>query len=128
VDLLGVSASHHGQANDGILVDPNQATGLADPTIFLEMLEDRHRFVLGEFAAVQGGALAFGETVLASAAGQDPGGFAGSVAEANPQVVQTSATVVGALGVLAAEDFQVVHSSWDLPSGRKKVASQLGLP
>jgi hypothetical protein len=32
------------------------------------------------------------------------------------------------LGVLTAEDFQVVHRSWGLPSGRKKVASQLDLP
>jgi hypothetical protein len=117
VDLLGVLAGDHGQANHGILVDPHEATGLSDPTILLEMVQDSHRLVVGEFAAVQSGPLAFGETVLASAARQDTGGFGGPIAETDPQVVQVPAAIISAGRVLAAEVFQVVHSSWGLPRG-----------
>jgi hypothetical protein len=120
VDVLGVLAGDHGQAHHGILVDPHEATGLADATILVKMVQYGHGLVFGKFATVQRGPLAFGEAVLARAAGQDAGGLVGSVAEANPEVIQAPAAVVGALGVLAAEGFQVVHSSFNRPRGRKK--------
>jgi hypothetical protein len=104
-------ASHPCQANDRILVHSQQATGLPDPTILLKVVQHGHRLVLGQFAAIEGAALAFAEALLARPASQDTGGFTGSIAEADAQVVQAAASVVGALGVLAAESFQVVPSS-----------------
>jgi hypothetical protein len=68
VDLAGVLASHHRQANDRILVDSHQATGLADPTILLKVVQHGHRLVVGQFAAIEGSALAFAEAVLAGPA------------------------------------------------------------
>jgi hypothetical protein len=120
VDLLSVAAGDHGQSNHRILVHSDQATGLSDATILLKMLQDGDGLVLGKFAAIEGGALAFGEALLTGPTGEDPGGFVGSVTETNPQVVQASETVVPAVWVLTAEGFQVVHSSWGLPGGERK--------
>src|SRR5436190_22470144 len=92
------------------------------------MLEHGDGLVFGEFAAIQSGALAFGEALLTGPTGQHTGCFVGSVAETNPQIVQAPAAVVIAVGVLAAEGFQVVHRSGGSPRGNEKVASQLDLP
>jgi hypothetical protein len=120
VEFVGVLTGHHGQADDRILVDPDQAAGLPDSTILLKMVQHRHGLLLGESAAVQGGALAFREALLAGPTSQDPGGFTRAVAEADPQVVQAPTAEVLAFGVLAAEGFQLVHSSLGLSSGMKK--------
>jgi hypothetical protein len=113
-------AGDDGQANDRILVHSHKAAGLADATILLKMLQHRDGFVVGEFAAVEGSALAFGEALLTGAAGQNPGAFAGAVAETDPEIVQAPATIVIAVGVLTAEGFEVVHSVAGLPWGERK--------
>jgi hypothetical protein len=48
------------------------------------------------------------EASLAGPAGQDAAFLVGSLAEANTQIVAVALTEVGAVGVQAAEDFQVV--------------------
>ena len=116
-----MSAGQHGQPDDRILVHPDQAAGLANPTILLEMVQHGHGLVLGKLAAVQGGALAFREALLTGSARQHPGRSVGSVAEADAQIVQAALAVGGAFGVLAAEVFQVIHSSFGLPNGTKKL-------
>jgi hypothetical protein len=70
VDIVGVLTSHQGQADDRILVDPDQATGLSDATILLEMVQHGNGLVVGKFAAVQSGAFAFGEALLAGTTGE----------------------------------------------------------
>src|SRR3712207_6154672 len=97
VELLGVRAGDHGQAGHGILVDADQAAGLAHPTTLLQVLQDREGLVLGKFAAVQRGAFPFREALLAGPAGQDTAVFVGPVAKANPQVVPAAVAVVGAI-------------------------------
>ena len=118
-------AGEDGQAYHRVLVDPDQATRLADAAALLEMLEDGEGFLLGEFAAVQRGALAFGESLLAGAAGENPAFLVGSIAEADPQVVEAALAVVGAIGVLAAEGFQVVHEVSPRSEPRGKVDGSL---
>jgi hypothetical protein len=120
VDFPGVSTGHGGQPHHRVLVDPHQATGLADATIFLEVVQDGDGFVRGELAMEQGDPLALGEPLLTGAAGQHPPLTVRAITEANPQVVQAAAAVIGTGGVLAAEDFQVVHGSLVLPSDPKK--------
>jgi hypothetical protein len=46
------------------------------------MLQDRQRFVLGELAAVQGGAFTLGEALPAGAAGEDAALLVGAIAKA----------------------------------------------
>jgi hypothetical protein len=124
VEFLSVLAGEDGQADDGIFVDANQAARLADATTLLQVLENGDGFVLREFAVEQGRALAFGEALLAGAAGQDAA-LVGTVAEADAEVVAAALAVVFAVGVLAAEGFQVVHGSSRLRRAKEKVATQL---
>jgi hypothetical protein len=84
VEIVGMLAGHRGQTQHRILVYTNEAASLADAAIFLEVVQDGHRLVLGQFAAVQGRALAFGKALLAGATGEDTVGFVGAVAEKNP--------------------------------------------
>jgi len=128
VEVLGVLASEYGQPDHGVLVDPDQAAGLADATALLEMLEDGEGFVLGELGAIQRSALAFGEAFLAGATGQDAALLVGPIAEAHPEVVEATAAVVGAVGVLAAEVFQVVHGGSHGLGQPEKGVVQLPLP
>jgi len=111
VEVFAVLARNHGQADHRVFIDADQAAGLAHATTLPQVLQNRKRFVFREFGPIQGSALAFGEAFLASATGQDAACFVGSIAEANPQVALAALAVVRAVGVLAAEDFQVVHGS-----------------
>src|SRR5258708_2111931 len=47
VDFLGVLAGNQSQAYHRVFVDADQATRLAHAAAFLQMLEDRERFLLG---------------------------------------------------------------------------------
>jgi hypothetical protein len=121
VDLLGVLAGDHGQAYHGVLVDTDQAARLPHAAALLEVLEYGQRLVVGQLATLQGAAFAFAEAVLAGAAGQDTAVLVGAVAEADTQIAETPLTVFDAVGVLAAEDFQVVHRGFTLARGVGKV-------
>ena len=98
-------AREDGQAYYGVLVDADQASGLTDATTLLQMLENGERFVLGKFGPVERSAFAFGETLLAGAAGKDTALLVGAIAKAHTQIVAASLAVVGAVGVEAAEVF-----------------------
>jgi hypothetical protein len=127
VDVLGLLTGYQGQAHHSVLVDTDQAAGLTDAAALLQMLEDRESFVVGKLTAVEGRAFAFGEAFLAGTAGEDPAFLLGTVAEADAEVVQATATVVGTLGILAAKGFQVVHRGSSRSQARQKVDKQLGL-
>jgi hypothetical protein len=125
VEGLGVLTGEDGQPNHRVLVDPDQAARLADAATLLEMLEDGEGLVLGELAAVERGALTLRETLLAGAAGEDAALLVGAIAEADPQVVEAALAVVGAVGVLAAEGFQVIHEVFPWSRARRNVAEPL---
>jgi hypothetical protein len=104
-------AGEGGQAYHGVLVDADQASGLTDTATLLQMLEYRKRFVLGEFGAVERGAFALGESLLAGAAGQDSALLVGSIAKAHAEIVAATLAIVGAVRIEAAEVFQVVYGA-----------------
>jgi hypothetical protein len=89
------------------------------------MLEDGEGFVLGQFGAIQGRTFAFGETFLAGATGQDAALVVGAITEAHTQVVAAAPAVVGTVGVLAADVFQVVHGASSQSREGGKVDEQL---
>jgi hypothetical protein len=91
------------------------------------MLEYRQGFLVREFAAVQDCAFALGEAVLTGAASEDTAFLVGTIVEANAEVIQAAAAVVGTLRILAAEGFQVVHRGSSRSKAREKVAKQLEL-
>src|SRR5262249_20668928 len=123
----GLLTSHEGQPYYRVLVHSDQATGLANATTLLQMLQDRKGLVLGKFGAVQGGALAFREALLAGATGQDTTILVGAIAKADAEVVEAAATVVGAARVLATEDFQVVHRGFQPLRGKRKSGQADGI-
>src|SRR5438552_5114725 len=127
VDVLGLLARDQGQPHHRVFVDSDEAAGLTHAATFLQMLEDRERFLLGEFAVIQGGAFALGEAFLTGAAGEHTAFLVGAITEAHADVIQAAAAVVGALRILAAEDFQVVHRGSSRSKARGKVAKQLEL-
>jgi hypothetical protein len=116
VDLLGVLAGAEGVADDGVFIDADQATGLADAAAFLEVGEDIKDLRIRESGIEQGCALAFGKALLTSAAGEHAAALP-PVVEGHPEVLSTAAAEVGALGVLAAETAEVVGHG----SNREKV-------
>jgi hypothetical protein len=107
MQLAGVVAGQGGQADDGVLVDADQAGGLADAAALGQVPQDGEGLVLGQAAVEQGGAGALGEAVLATAAGQDAARL-GAVAEGDAEVARSALAVGRALGVGAAETGQVV--------------------
>jgi hypothetical protein len=106
-----VLAGSTGVANNGVLVDADQAAGLSDTAALDEVVQDRDPFVGGQAAVEEGGALALGAAPPACAASEHAALFVGPVAEADPEIVATPTTEVGAGGVLAAEMAELVHEA-----------------
>ena len=71
MSVVGMIAGQAGQADDGVAMDADQACGGADATSFLEMAEDRHDFVVGEFGPEEDGPFVLGEGVLAGLAEEE---------------------------------------------------------
>jgi hypothetical protein len=107
--LVGLGAGPQGVADDGVLIDAGQPRGLADATAILEVGEDGEGLAFREPGGEEGGALALGEACLAGAADEQAALLARAVAEADAEVVTAPQAVIGAVGVLAAEQAEVVH-------------------
>jgi hypothetical protein len=99
-----------GQSADGVGIDADQASGLADAAAFVEMLKHGESLLLGEMAVEQGCALALGEPILAGVAVEQADVVLRAVAGADREIAGVTAGVEGALGVLTAEAREVVHA------------------
>jgi hypothetical protein len=111
VEVLGVFAGPQAVADDGVLIDADEAAGLADAAALGEVVQDGDGLVLAQARAEQGGAFPLGEACLTSTAGEHAALFAGAVAEADAEVVAAALAEVGAGGVVAAEAAEVVHEA-----------------
>jgi transposase len=118
VSVVGVLTDHPRQAADAVAVDADQAFGLSDSTPFAEVLEHGVGLLLGQMGVEQGRALAFGEAVLAGLAVEEPDVVPLAVAGAGGEVSGVATAVEGALGILAAEAFEIVH--WVGSPGRRE--------
>jgi hypothetical protein len=99
-----------GQASDGVGIDADQASGGADATALVEVLEDGEGLSFGEMAMEQGRALAFGEAVLAGLAVEQTDVVLPAVAGADREIAGVTAAVEGTLRVLTAEAREVFHA------------------
>jgi hypothetical protein len=97
-------------ADDRVLVDADQAAGLADATALGDVVQDGKDLVGGQAGVEQGRALALGEAGLARLAVEQAAPVAAVVA-ADGEVAVAAPAEVGAIGVLAAEEAQVVHGA-----------------
>jgi hypothetical protein len=71
MSIVGVIALQAGQADDGVAMDPDQACRGADATSFLEVSEDRHDRVAGEFGAEDHSPFVLRERLLADVAAEE---------------------------------------------------------
>jgi hypothetical protein len=110
VALPGVGASPQGVADDGVFIDPREAGGLADAAAVLEVGEDGDGLGVRQAGAEQGGTFAFGEALLAGAAGEHPA-LGGAIAEADTEVPLATQAIVLTVRVLAAEQVKFVHAT-----------------
>jgi len=99
-----------GQPADGVLIDADEAPGLADAAALVEVLEYGEGLLLGEVAVEEGRALALGEAVLAGLAVEEADVVELAVAGADREVAGVAAGIEDALGVLATEAREVVHA------------------
>jgi hypothetical protein len=119
VAISGVLAGLSGVADDGVLVHAHQAGGLADAAAVVQVREDGQGLGRRQAGAEQGGALALGEAFLAGAAGEQAAAVR-SVVEGDAEVAPAAQAVVGAVGVLAAEQVQFVHAGHRNARSRKR--------
>jgi hypothetical protein len=125
VELLGVFAGPEAITDDGVLADAGQACGLADAAPLGDVVQDGDRLVFREAAVEEGSALTFGETGLAATTIEETA-LASAVMAADSQVAVAAATEVRAVGVVAAESAEVVHSRSGTDRG-ERVAEALPL-
>jgi hypothetical protein len=114
------------QADDGVLVDADEPTGLADADPLLEMSQDRQRLVFGEAAVKQSAPLAFREALLAGAAGEQAALFAGAIAEGDAEVAVAASAVVATGGVRTAEVLEVIQRTATPKTKNKPLTSHSG--
>jgi hypothetical protein len=111
VEVLGVATCLEGQADHRVLVDADEAGGLADAHALAEVGQDGQGLVLGQSAVEEGGALPLAEAVLAGAAGEATPLLVSAVTEGHAEVAQAALAVVGACGILAAKGLEFVHDA-----------------
>ena len=105
-----MSSDQAGQASDGVGIDADQASGGANATALVEVLEHGEGLFFGEMAVEQGRALALGEAVLAGLAVEKSDVALIAVAGTDREIAGVTSAVEGALGVLTAEAREVVHA------------------
>jgi hypothetical protein len=104
-------AGQHREADHRVLIDTDQATGLAYAATLLDVVQDADGLVLAEPGVKEWRAFAFAEAYLAGAASQQPALLVRPVTEADAEIVQAALAVGGAVGILAAELREVIHRS-----------------
>ena len=98
-----------GQSDDGVAMDPDEASGRPDAAALVEVVQDSQGLVWGQMGVEQGRALAFGEAVLAGLAVEEPDVVLLAVAGADGEVSGVASAIEVAAGILAAEACEVVH-------------------
>jgi len=103
-----------GQSDDGVAMDTDQSSGGADSAALVQVLEDRVGLLLGQMAAVERCAFAFGEAGPAGVAVELSELLVLAVVAADRQVSGVAPAVEPAVGILAAEAGEVVHEAQGL--------------
>jgi hypothetical protein len=123
VELAGVAPGEEAEAYDGVLVDLDQAAGLADATALGEVLQDGKGLVFGESAIKQGSPLAFREACFTGATAEQEA-LVGAVAQGHREVAVAAFAVVGAVRVEAAEARKVIHDRPSLVQAKRHPREQ----
>src|SRR5262245_35783057 len=103
-------------AGDGLPIHADEPSGLADTVALGDVMEDRDGLLRRQVGAEQRGAFALGEAGLAGPAAEHAAGLAGAVAMGDGEVSRPPLTVLGAVGIQAAEACEVVHGRGPEPN------------
>ena len=112
-------ASKQAVAKNRVLVDPTEASGLANATALRDVFQQRDNLVVRQAGVEQGRALAFGEAGLAGLA-VEQAALVRPVAHADGQVAVRTLAVVGTVAILAAEEAKIIHgrlTGWPFDQG-----------
>ena len=124
--LPGVVAGPQGVADDRVLIDADETSGLSDAATILQVLEDGQGSVVSQACAEPGRAFAFGEASLAGATGEHAASVL-AIAEADTEIAAAAHAVVGAIRVLTAEEVQVFHEQHPYTSQAGQLDNTSGL-
>jgi hypothetical protein len=114
MSVVGMPAGDPGESHDRITVDAHKASGGSHAAAFLEMFEHGEGLFFGEMAAIQRGALAFGEAGAAGVAVELPELLELAVVATDREVAGVALTVELTVGILAAEAGEVIHGAQGL--------------
>jgi hypothetical protein len=114
MSVVGMLTGGSSESHDGIAVDADEAAGGSHTAALIEMFEHRERRLLGQMAAVQRRALAFGEAGAAGVAVELSVLLGLAVVSADREIAGIAPAVERAVGILAAEAGEVVHRAQEL--------------
>jgi len=111
-----------GEADDGIAMDADEASGLSNAVALGEMMKHSSGLLVGHAAIEQRGALALREAGLAGVAIEQSDVVVLAVASADGEVSGAASPVGGTVGILAAEAREIIHNDGaSRPAGWLKV-------
>jgi hypothetical protein len=109
MSVVGVLPGGAGQSDDGVAVDADESPGGADAAALVEVLEHRVGLLLGQMAAVERRALAFGEAGPAGVTVELSELLVLAESAADREVAGVASAVERTVRILAAEAGEVVH-------------------
>jgi hypothetical protein len=111
MSIVGMLSGGEGQSDHGVGLDADEATGLSDAVALGQMVENGDGRLLGESAAVQGCALAFGEASAAGMAVELAKLLVLADSAADREIVGVALAVQRTVGILATKAGEVVHGA-----------------
>ena len=112
-----------GEPDDGVAMDADEPSGGADAAPLVEVLEHREGLLLGQMAAVERRAFAFGEAGPAGVAVELSELLVLAEAAADREVAGVTSAVERTVRILAAEAREVVHGvGWHGVPGRDETS------
>jgi hypothetical protein len=109
MSVVGVLSGGAGESDDGVAMDADEAPGGADAATLVEVLKHGVGLLLGQMAAVERRAFAFGEAGAAAVAVELSELLVLAEVAADREVAGVTSAVERTVRILAAEAREVVH-------------------
>jgi hypothetical protein len=109
MSVAGVLPGGAGESDDGVAMDADESSGGTDAAALVQVLKHGVGLFLGQMAAVERCALAFGEAGAAAVAVELSELLVLAEAAADREVAGLTLAVEGTVRILAAEAREVVH-------------------
>jgi hypothetical protein len=111
VKVAGVISGDSAQTADCAAIDLAKSSSLADATPLGDVVQDRLKRLWRKPGVEARRPLPFGKSILANAAAEHPPFFLGAVATRHGQISGSPLSILGAVGIEAAEAREVIHDT-----------------